>query len=67
MDTKVIPLCDLAKIKTKRKHLPFTTILDELQAGISTKVSMKDPDWQNVEQTSKDIIALSASNNTNAQ
>ena len=67
METMVTPLCELAKIKTKRKHIPFTTILDELQAGISTKISMKDPDSQKVEQASKDIIALSASNNTNAQ
>ena len=67
MDIMVIPLCDLAKIKTKSKHLPFTAILDELQAGISTKISMKDPDSQKVEQASKDIIAMSASNNTNAQ
>ena len=67
METMVTPLCDLAKIKTKRKYLPFTTILEELQAGISTKISMKDPDSQKVEQASKDIIALSASNNANAQ
>ena len=65
METMVIPLCELAKIKTKRKHLPFTTILEELQAGTSTKVSKKVPDSQKDDQTSKDIIELSTSNNLN--
>ena len=41
MDMMVIPLCDLAKFKTKRKHLPSTTILEKLQAGINTKESKK--------------------------
>ena len=40
MDMMVIPLCDLAKIKT------FTTILEELQVGISTKESKKVSDPQ---------------------
>ncbi|CAF1642094.1 unnamed protein product [Rotaria magnacalcarata] len=32
MEIIVNPLCELAKIQVKRKHLSFTTILEELQA-----------------------------------
>ena len=67
METMVIQLCERAKIKTKRKHLPFTTILEELQAGTSMKISKKVPDSQKDNHTSKDMIELSTSNNLNVK
>ena len=67
MGMMAIPLCDLTRIKATRKHLPFTIIPEELQAGISTKESRKVPDLQKDGETNEDIIALLASNSTNLQ
>ncbi|CAF4256591.1 unnamed protein product [Rotaria magnacalcarata] len=39
MEIIVNPLCELAKIQVKRKHLSFTTILEELQAGTNHRLS----------------------------
>ncbi|CAF2269135.1 unnamed protein product [Rotaria magnacalcarata] len=41
MEIIVNPLCELAKIQVKRKHLSFTTILKELQAGTNHRLSKK--------------------------
>ncbi|CAF2096868.1 unnamed protein product [Rotaria magnacalcarata] len=66
METMVNPLCELAKIQVKRKHPPFTNILEELQAGISNRLSKQNSDTQKDGQISKDITTLSASSNTNS-
>ncbi|CAF3042381.1 unnamed protein product [Rotaria sp. Silwood2] len=67
MENAVTPLCELAKIQVKRKHLPFTTILEELQAGASNRLPKQGPDTHKDSQTSKDITTLSASSNTNSR
>ncbi|CAF4522711.1 unnamed protein product [Rotaria sp. Silwood2] len=67
MENIVNPLCEIAKIQVKRKHLPFTTILEELQAGTSNTSSKQVLDTHKDGQTSKDINTLSASSNTNTR
>ncbi|CAF2773670.1 unnamed protein product [Rotaria sp. Silwood2] len=57
MEIMVNPLCELAKIQGKRKHLPFTSILEELQAGTSNRLSKQVPYVQKEGQTSKDRIS----------
>ena len=39
MENIVNPLREIAKMQVKRKHIPFTTILEQLQAGTSNKLS----------------------------
>ena len=67
MENIVTPICEITKIQVKRKHLPFTTILEELQVGTSNRLSKQVPNTQKDGQTSKDTITLSAVNNTNAR
>ncbi|CAF4608858.1 unnamed protein product [Rotaria sp. Silwood2] len=67
MENIVNPPCELEKIQVKRKHIPFTTILEELQAGTSNRLSKQVSDTQKDGQASKDITTLSASSNTNAR
>ncbi|CAM4903907.1 unnamed protein product [Rotaria socialis] len=67
MEIIVNPLCELAKIQVKRKHLSFTTILEELQAGTSNRLLKQVADTQKDGQSSKDTTTLSAASNTNAR
>ncbi|CAF1331268.1 unnamed protein product [Rotaria sp. Silwood1] len=65
MENMVSPLCERANIQVKRKHLPFTTILEELQSGTSNRLSKQVLDAHKDRQTRNDTTTLSASNNTN--
>ncbi|CAF2063022.1 unnamed protein product [Rotaria magnacalcarata] len=64
MEIIVNPLCEQAKIQVTRKHLSFTTILEELEAGTNNRLSKQVSGTQKDGQTSKDITTLSASSNT---
>ena len=55
MENIVSPLCEITKIQVKGKHLPFTTILEELQVGTSNRLSKQVPNTQKDSQTSNDI------------
>ena len=57
MENIVNPLCEITKIQVKRKHLSFTTILEELQAGTSNRLSKQVLNTQKDGQTCKDTTA----------
>ncbi|CAF4472921.1 unnamed protein product, partial [Rotaria sp. Silwood2] len=67
MENIVNPLCEHVKIQVKTKHLHFTTILEELQAGTSNRLSKQVPNTHRDGQTTKDMTTLSASSNTNTR
>ncbi|CAF1290441.1 unnamed protein product, partial [Rotaria magnacalcarata] len=67
MEIMVNPLCEQARIQVKRKYLPFTNILEDLQAGVTNKTGKKTSDLQKEDQTNKDKSLIAAASNQSSQ